>query len=476
MLKQTASALALAAFLTGCSLTPELRTPEANIASGYPTGAYDAKAPAAGARLAVDTGWREFFPDPRLQALIESALEHNADLRLAVLNVDAARAAYGITRSERLPSVNADGSFTRTRVPETVSPTGRDMTTSEYSVGVGAAFELDFFGRVKSLSDAALAQYLATEEAARSAQIAIVAAVANAYLGERALDEQLALSRSTLAAREDSYKLAEQRYRAGAASALDLRQQETALESARVATAQLARQRAQAANALSLLVGQPLQGLPQGQPLAEQGIVADIPAGLPSELLAQRPDIRAAEQRLVGANANIGAARAAFFPRISLTGAVGTLSGDLDDLFGSGSGMWSFMPQISLPIFSGGRNRANLELAEVHKEQAIVEYELAIRTAFREVADALVARGALTEQAESQARLLAAQAERFELAEQRYRAGVASYLEVLDAQRELFAAEQGMVQTRQLALSNAVDLYRALGGGLREHNAEVAAR
>jgi len=476
MRNAAACSLLLAALLSGCSLAPELTKPDAPVAADYPA-APSAYAENAEARRAVDTGWREFFPDPRLQALIEQALEHNRDLRLAVLNIEAARAAYDIQRADRLPGVSAQGSFTRSRTPESVSPSGEAVTSSQYQVGLGvAAFELDFFGRVRSLSEAALAEYLATEEAARSAQISLVAEVARAYLAERALAEQLQLARDTLGARENSFKLAQQRYDAGASSALDLRQQETLLESARVSVATLARQRAQAENALTLLVGTPLRSLPAPVPLAEQRILADLPAGLPSELLSQRPDIRAAEQRLISANANIGAARAAFFPRISLTGTVGSVSGELSDLFGSGTGMWSFMPQITLPIFDGGRNRANLALSEVRKNQAIVNYERTIQTAFKEVADALVARGALDEQLAAQERLTVAQAERFKLAEQRYNGGVASYLDVLDAQRELFAAQQGLVQARQLRLTNAVDLYRGLGGGLLERGEGVAAQ
>lgn len=471
MRKAIAWPLLLAGAISGCSLTPELQRPPLPVADSYPVET------AGSARAAVDTGWREFFADPQLQDLIAAALEHNRDLRIAALNIEAARAQYRIQGAQRLPSVNAQAEFSRTHTPESVSPTGSGVTANQYQVGLGiAAFELDFFGRVRSLSDAALAEYLATEEAARSAQISLVAEVARAYFAERALAERLQLAERSRAARENSYRLAQQRFAVGAASALELRQYETLLESARVSTAALARERAQAVNALTLLVGRPVK-LEADAGLSEQELVADLPAGLPSELLTQRPDIRAAEQRLISANASIGAARAAFFPRVSLTGAVGSVSRDLDDLFGSGSGMWSFMPQISLPIFDGGRNRANLSLAEVRKDQAVASYERAIQVAFREVADALVARDALMEQEAAQSRLRAAQAERLSLAEERYRAGVVSYLEVLDAQRELFDAEQAMVQVRLQRLTNAVDLYRALGGGLKEHGtAPVAQR
>ena len=462
----------LLGLLSGCaSLAPEYQRPEAPVPASYPGGQAGA---VAGIR-AVDIGWREFFQDPRLQALIETALEHNRDLRSAVLNIEAARAAYNIQSAERLPSLDAQGSFSRGRTPATLSPTGQDRTTSQYQVGLGiAAFELDFFGRVSSLSEAALAEFLATEEAARAAQISLVAEVGRAYLAERAFAEQLELARQTLAAREDSLRLVRQRFEAGAASALELWQAETLVESARVSVAALERQQAQAGNALALLVGAPLAQLelPAPLPLSQLSVLTDIPPGLPSELLVQRPDIRAAEQRLISANANIGAARAAFFPRITLTGTVGTASTELSDLFGSGSGLWSFMPQITVPIFNSGRNRAALALAEVRRHQAVVDYERTIQQAFREVADALVARASLERQLAAQERLLAAQRERLRLAQQRYESGVADYLEVLDAQRELFAAEQALVETRQLRLQNAIDFYRAAGGGLLERSAE----
>lgn len=462
----------LLGLLSGCaSLAPEYQRPEAPVPASYPGGQAGA---VAGIR-AVDIGWREFFQDPRLQALIETALEHNRDLRSAVLNIEAARAAYNIQSAERLPSLDAQGSFSRGRTPATLSPTGQDRTTSQYQVGLGiAAFELDFFGRVSSLSEAALAEFLATEEAARAAQISLVAEVGRAYLAERAFAEQLELARQTLAAREDSLRLVRQRFEAGAASALELWQAETLVESARVSVAALERQQAQAGNALALLVGAPLAQLelPAPLPLSQLNVLTDIPPGLPSELLVQRPDIRAAEQRLISANANIGAARAAFFPRITLTGTVGTASTELSDLFGSGSGLWSFMPQITVPIFNSGRNRAALALAEVRRHQAVADYERTIQQAFREVADALVARASLERQLAAQERLLAAQRERLRLAQQRYESGVADYLEVLDAQRELFAAEQALVETRQLRLQNAIDFYRAAGGGLLERSAE----
>lgn len=458
-------AAAAATMIAGCSLTPELVRPAAPVAPAFPP---HAAAPTDAGRAAVDIGWREFFPDARLQALIASALENNRDLRIAALRIEEARAQYNVQAADLLPNVNAGVSGSRSRTPGGVSATGRPLVTNVYQVGLSlASFELDFFGRVRSLNEAALAAYLATEEAQRAAQISLVAETAKAYLSELGAGEQLVLAQRTLEGREQGYKLSRQRFDVGASSALDLRLNETLVQSARVSVLQLQRQRAQARNALTLLVGTPLGDLPTGADLSSQNVVTAIPAGLPSDLLANRPDIRAAESRLVAANANIGAARAAFFPRISLTAALGTASTALSGLFEAGSMSWSFTPQLALPIFDAGRNRGNLDLAVVRRDLAVTDYERTIQGAFREAADALVARGTLEEQVEAQRLVREAQADRLNLADQRFRAGVASTLDVLDAQRELFTAEQSLVQTRLLRLTNAVDVYRTLGGGLK---------
>jgi len=460
MIKQLTVSLLAAGLLSACSLAPTYERPEAPVAAAYPTQTDH------NLRL---TGWRDFFPDERLQTLIDTALANNRDLRIAALRVEEARAQYNVQSADQLPTFNATAGATRSRTPGSLSPSGSPTVNRNYQVGLGlAAFELDFFGRVRSLNDAALAQYLATEEANRAAHITLVAEVAKLYLAERAFDEQYELARKTFESRETAYRLAKQRFDVGASSALDLRQSETLVQSARASLAALARQRAQAANALTLLVGKPLTDLPAAHRLSEQNIITEIPAGLPSDLLERRPDIRAAEQRLRAANANIGAARAAFFPRISLTASTGTASNDLSGLFESGSRTWSFVPQLVLPIFDAGRNSANLSVAEVRKHVAVADYEKSIQTAFREVADALAARAALDEQIDAQRAVLEAQAERYKLADLRYRNGVASSLEVLDAERELFSAQQALVQARLLRLTNAVDLYRALGGGLSE--------
>lgn len=455
--------LLIAALLAGCSLAPQYKRPDAPVADAWPTTA---------SSKSNDTallGWREFFPDQRLQVLIHTALENNRDLRVAALRIDEARALYGVQSADLLPNLNVNAAESRARTPAAVATTGRTSVNTSYQVGLGlSAFELDFFGRVRNLNQAALAQYLATEEASHAAQISLIAEVAKAYLAEQAFAEQFDLARKTLEGRESAYRLAKQRFEVGATSALDLRQNEALVQSARASLATLNRQRAQASNALTLLTGKTVADLPASQALSAQSIVTEIPPGLPSELLTRRPDIRAAEHRLQATNANIGAARAAFFPRITLTGSVGTASNELSGLFEAGSRTWSFVPQLVLPIFDAGRNSANLSLAEARNNIALAEYEKSVQTAFREVSDTLVAREALDEQIAAQQAVQDAQAERLKLADLRYQNGVASSLEVLDAQRELFSAQQGLVQARLLRLTNAIDLYRALGGGISD--------
>ena len=459
------SGLTLALILGGCSMAPTYERPDAPVAAEFPaTTEYQSS------KKAVDIGWREFFKDARLQALIAAALENNRDLKIAVLRIEEARSLYNIQWADRFPNLNAVATGSRGRTPAAFSTTDPQATFvgSRYDVGISlASFELDFFGRVKSLNDVALATYLATEEAQRSVQISLVAEVAKAYLAERAFAEQLDLAQKSFKAREESIKLAKVRFDVGATSALDLAQYESLLQSAKVAMVTLARQRAQAENALSVLVGKQQLKLPAAQLLSAQGILNDIPAGLPSELLVNRPDLRQAEQKLVAANASIGAARAAFFPRISLTAGYGTASPALSGLFDSGSGAWSFAPQIALPIFDAGRNINNLDLSWTRKHIAVAEYEKAIQVAFREVADALVARDLLNQQVDAQWAVMVAEAERLKLSDARYQNGISSSLDVLDTQRQLFAAEQSLVQARLLRLTNAIDLYRSLGGGLQ---------
>ena len=475
-----AAALLLAGAVSGCSMAPAYQRPAAPIADAFPVvpaaagaAASDAPTAATPTQSAVETGWRAFFPDGRLQQLIATALENNRDLRIAALRIEEARGVYRIQRADRLPTLNATLGESRARTPGFATATGQPQIGERFDAGLGiSAFELDFFGRVKSLSDSALASYLATEEAKQAAQISLVAEVAKAYYTERAFAEQQTLAESTYEARKRTFELTKQRVEGGASSRLDLRSNEQQMETARASALALARQRAQAANALTLLVGQPLPaGSATGGPAPTEDAQADtmsaLTAGLPSDLLANRPDIRAAEQRLKAANAKIGAARAAFFPRITLTTSVGSASRDFSGLFDSGSNTWSFAPQLLLPIFDTGRNLANLDVSHARKNIAVADYEKTIQQAFREVADALAARSYLGEQVAAQRVVQDAQAERLRLLQLRFENGVASSLDVLDAQRELFTAEQALVQARLLRTTSAIDLYRALGGGLK---------
>lgn len=444
--------------LGGCmSLTPAYQRPEAPVAAVFPNGG------TAQGSIAADLDWQAFFSDARLKRLIELALQNNRDLRVAILNIEQARAQYQIRRADQVPTLNVGASASR-------QPNSAGDSTTTYTAGLTVtAYELDFFGRVRSLSDAALSQYLASEEARKSAQISLIAAVANIYLGMLADDDLLALTRQTLEGREESFKLTKLKFDNGVASELDFQQARTLVEGARVTLAQLQRQRALDEDALVLLVGQPLPAaLPAGAPLGAATLGPELPAGLPSDLLNHRPDIRQAEQQLIAANANIGAARAAFFPRISLTGSAGSASSQLSGLFKGGSFGWTLAPQLLLPIFDAGRNQANLESAKAARDIAVAQYEKAIQTAFREVADALAGRATYVEQLRAQTAQAEAEAVRFKLSDLRYRNGVASYLDLLDAQRSLFSAQQAVVQTHLGQLQNQVSLYKVLGGGWTE--------
>lgn len=461
------AAVCAALALSACSLTPALVKP----ALPVPT-AYTAAAAADLHANAADLGWRTMFGDRRLQRLIEVALRNNRDLRLAALNVEAAEAQYGIQRSARLPSIDAGASFTRQRTaadPQS-NPPLLESTQNRYGVDVGiSAFEIDLFGRVKSLSDAAFARYLATDHGRRAVQIALVGAVADAYFAERLAQEQRALAERTLGDWQQSLDLARRLKEAHQASGVDIAQAEGQVASA---TADLeARTRAveQARNALRLLLGsEPPKDLPDPLPLEQQPVMTQLPAGLPSELLFRRPDIQQAEQNLVAANADIGAARAAFFPRLSLTSSIGFLSPAMGSLFAGGQNVWSFAPQVTVPIFQGGRLRSELRLAEVRKASAVAEYERSIQTAFREVADGIAGRETFGRQIEAQTRVVASAERRTDLSNLRYRAGVEGRLELLDSQRQLYAARQALLDLRRSELSNAVALYKALGGGLTD--------
>lgn len=451
-------ALALSLALAGCaSMMPSYHRPEAPVATAFP-GATAAQEPAGAA--ASDIGWQDYFGDERLQRLIDVALKNNRDLRVSVLNIEQARAQHLVRRADELPTIGIGAIGLR-------QPNAAGSIASSYTAGLSVtAYELDFFGRVRSLSAAALAQYLGTEEARKNVQIALISSVANTYLNLLAADESLALTRRTLVTREESLKLTKLKFDVGAASELDYRQAESLFEGARAALALLTRQRALDQNALVLLLGQSLPSdLPPGQSIGSPKLIKELPIGVPSEVLARRPDVRLAEQQLIAANANIGAARAAFFPKIALTGSAGSASNQLSGLFNSGSFAWSFMPQLLLPIFDSGRNQANLDVAYVSREIALAQYEKAIQTAFREVSDALAGRATLGEQVRAQQAQANAEAVRFKLADLRYRSGAASYLDVLDAQRSLFIIQLALVQAQAQQVQNQVSLYQVLGGG-----------
>jgi multidrug efflux system outer membrane protein len=428
---------------------------------------YPAYAGAAGAGpRATDVEWRSFFPDPRLQELIATALQNNRDLRTAVLRIAEARGQYRIRRADQVPNVDATASASRSRTPaEDGFPA---ITTNRFEVGASvASFELDFWGRVRSLTESARANYLSTIHAQRSFQIGLIADVADAYLNERELDVRIALAEETVRTRTRALEIGKMRFDAGVTSALDYRAIETLLTQALTERADLELQRAEARNSLTFLVGGPVAvPLPEPLPLASQGIAENISPGLPSELLVNRPDILEAEEQLRAANADIGAARAAFFPQISLTGALGFASSALSSLFSSSALSWNFGGNAVLPIFDGGRNKGNLDVAVARQKIAVAGYERSIQNAFREVSDGLAGRKWLTERLASQERGVAAQRARAELARLRYINGVANYLEVLDALRELFIAEQLALATRREVMTNAVDLYVALGGGV----------
>jgi multidrug efflux system outer membrane protein len=445
--------------LAGCSLIPVYERPVAPVAAHFEAAA----AGSANATEAAATQWRSFFKDARLIRLIELALQNNRDLRVAVLSIEQTRAQLQVRRADELPTINAGINGSR-------GPATSGAITSTYTAGLSVtAYELDFFGRVRALSQAAQAQLLGTEEARKTVQISLIAAVANTYLSLLADDELLRVTRATLATRQESLKLTQLKFDNEAASRIDLSQAQSLLEGAKVAYAQATRQRALDENALVLLVGQSLPAdLPPGLAITSQGLLADLPAGVPSELLTRRPDIRQAEQVLLVNNANIGAARAAFFPRISLTASAGVVSNDLDTLFKNGTSAWTFVPQLLLPIFDYGRNAANLESAKVARDIAVAQYEKAIQTGFREVSDALAGRATLGEQLRAQNAQLAAEQTRMQLTDLRFKQGAASAFDALDAQRSLFATQQAAVQVQVQQVQNLVTVYKVLGGGWKE--------
>lgn len=462
-LTRTALAVLTSSVLAGCvSLAPEYQRPAAPIAQQWPA---DSAVDATHVAAPVDLSWQTLFADPKLRQTVDLALENNRDLRKAVLNIERARALYRIQRAHLLPEVSAGVSGNSGRTPASVSSTGTAVTSHSYRADLNIGWELDLFGRVRSLSDQALQEYFATEAAQYAARLGLISEVSTTYLILAADREQLALAEETLRSRQDAYEMQRKLRDIGNASDLALRQAESELEAARDQALALQASVATDRNALELLVGAPLpaDGQPD-RPLESMLAVQDLPAGLPSDLLQRRPDILAAEYRLQGANANIGAARAAFFPSISLTGGIGRASDSLSNLFDGGTRAWNFLPQISVPIFSGGRLRANLAVAKVDRDLAVADYEHAIQGAFREVADALAIGSRLDGRLDAQKRRVDAASEAYALVQRRYDNGVSSYLEVLDAQRTLYAAQQNWITTRLARQSNVITLYKALGG------------
>ncbi|WP_114953631.1 efflux transporter outer membrane subunit [Sphingosinicella terrae] len=461
--------LGLALLLAGCNLAPPHQRPDLPAPSDFPA---DYSGDVELGRRAAEIGWRDFFADPRLASLVEAALQRNRDLAVAVARIEEARGLYRIQRADQLPTLGAFGEAGISRTPGAATgiPGASSSTDERYAIGVGVTgFELDFWGRVRNLSEAARAEYLATVQAERAFRLALIRDVASAYFGSREAAERIELAEATVRSRQEGVRIARLRLDAGVTSALDFRQAESLLTQAETELAALRLALARSDNFLGVLVGGSIsEPLPEPLPLAAQKNGERIAAGLPSELMVVRPDVVAAEERLRAARANVGAARAAFFPSISLTGNAGFASTALGSLIGGDGLSWSFTPAIDLPIFDWGRREGNLTASRAREQAALAAYEGILQQAFREVADALAGRRWLAEQVDAQTRAAEAQRHIARLARARYREGVANYLEVLDAERNLFTAEQALIQLRRSELENLVSLYVALGGGAVE--------
>lgn len=458
--------------LSGCTMAPNYVRPEAPINPNWPDNYMpDGTILAQPATLSIaDTGWRTFFTDPQLQRIIELALANNRDLRVSALNIEKARSMYQIQRADLLPSVNGVGESSNSGVPAGLSSTGERTVTRKSTVGLAiSGYELDFFGRVQSLKDKALEEYLGTEEALKSAQISLVSEIASAYLAVVADRERLGIAEGTLKSQRATYNMIKKRFDVGVSSELDLWQAQTSVDTARVDIARYTSQVAQDMVALSLLAGTSVtpEMLPL-QTLSQLPVWPDIPVTMPSQVLLQRPDILQSEHMLKAANANIGAARANFFPRITIGASLGSATDSISNLFDGATGAWSFLPQVTLPIFEGGRNVANLKVSETEKAIAVATYEKSIQTAFREVSDALILRLSLVRQMEAQQSLTHAASETYRLSEERYNRGVDSYLSVLDSQRFLYSSQLNLVTVRVGREANMIVLYKVLGGGWKE--------
>jgi multidrug efflux system outer membrane protein len=462
------SIVALAFMLTSCiSMAPRYHRPQPAVAHDWPVGPAFATPVAGDGATAARLGWRQYFIDANLQTLIALTLANNLDLRVAVLNIVKARAEYRIERAALLPTIDANGTATWEKVPAVESPTGTSESERLFTASVGlSSFEIDFFGRVRSLKDQALQQYFSTEQARAAAQISLIGEVVTAYLTLAADGERLALARQTLSSQGASYQLTKRTYESGVATLLDLRQAETLVDSARGDVAAYLAQAAQDENAVTLLAGTsiPADVVPNTMPQLLSSI-APLPAGIPSTVLQQRPDILASEHTLRAANANIGAARAAFFPSITLTGSVGSASESLGNLFKHGSLSTGLEPQITLPIFDAGANRARLAVAKADRDIDLAQYQHTIQTAFREVADGLADRGTIDERVAAQTALVEAAADGYRLSQALFQQGIASFLVVLDSQRTLYTAQQTLISLRLAKLENLVTLYKVLGGG-----------
>jgi multidrug efflux system outer membrane protein len=466
-LRTLACAAMASAVLSGCiNLAPAYETPASPVPQALPsTGVADVKA-----ATPLDVSWRDFFIDKQLQGVIELALANNRDLRVAAFNIERARAQYGIARAGLFPTVDAGAGGSRSRTPGSLSTSGEARIASQYSADLGmTAYELDLFGRVRNLGESALQSYFQTEETRRSTQISLVASVATAWLQLAADEQRLALARSTLESQRKSFDLIQRSHALGSQSGLALAQSQSTVEAARADAAAFDSLVEQDRNALTLLVGTtpPAELLPTTA-TTEAAQLLVPPAGLSSNVLQQRPDVRAAEHALRGSNADIGAARAAFFPRIALTASAGTASSTLSGLFTSGSKAWSFAPSISVPIFDGGANRSNLKVAEAQQKIQLATYEKTVQTAFREVADALAERRTLAERLDAQRSLLGATSRSFELSQSLFRSGASSFLDVLDAQRAHYAAQQALIGLQLTEQTNRLTIYRTLGGGWSE--------
>ena len=462
---KTLSLSALAVLvLSACQLAPEQQAIELPVPDAYASTAQGSGTAAA------ELHWQQFFSNPKLQQLIELSLKNNKDLQIAALNVQRVRALYQIEDSALYPSLDLNASGTRQRLPADLTGTGKAQINQQYSATVGmTSYELDFWGKVRNQSEQALQQLYSTEQAQLSSQISLVSELANAWLTYAADQQLLELATHTLHSQQKTLELTEQSYKLGAASAVTLQQVKSTVATAKVDIARYQRLLARDQNALDLLTGtQVSTDLLPDQPLSKLLQLPELPAGLPSDLLQQRPDIKAAEHDLLAANANIGIAKAAFFPSISLTANAGSASAELDNLFKGGSGSWSFTPSINLPIFTMGRTQANLEVAEAQQQVALLTYQQKIQQAFREVSDGLADRAGYAAQLQAQQDLANSNQQSFLLSEARFKQGADSYLQVLDAQRSWYSAQQQLISGQQALLASQISLYKVLGGGWQQ--------